>query len=1002
MAKLASKHVHAFKAHGIPLKKTMIALCIGVIIQPVAWAQTEAETVDREAFTDLEEVTVVGVRSNIKTAQSIKRNADTFVDAISAKDINSLPDKSVLEAIQRLPGVSIERYASSNDADHFSVEGSGVVIRGLTQTRSEFNGRGAFAANTDNGISFQDIPPELVGLVRLVKNQTADMTEGGISGSIDLVTRKPFDSKETFGAFTAKAQYSDSIEKTTPSLSATYSTRWDSDAGEFGVLFSASGTNLKSRADGIQIYNFLPRSNDDTTGAPVNGTDDSLSFVPVAANLRRQDFDRDRVGAVLALQWRSPDEKTEALLEYIYSDSRVDWEERAIENPDQPFSVGSPQPINGSNFNFRPNANGLSLFESGVISGDAGSGGQRYLTYSRNNVEESTINDIALTLSHQVTERLLLKGGLQYTVADFEQFDISSMFNFRSDVALDLSGSIPSVEYLGDNGDLAPLTDGSTMYFRSAMDHAEDDEADGVALNLDFEFELDGNFFHGIKGGARLSEREKTIRESKYNWGAVSESWAGGVQSVDNFAAAGPNNVEEYTFDDFFDGAGLEGDATFLFPHIDLVQVENYDNFHDRIAPVNTANNWNSLGNRPNALPNSLFIPTEISVNKVESQALYGRIDFGSDDYSRRFSGNVGLRYVSYDWDLTGGVTFPNSAAGNLDRFFSAEDIAFSTGGLVPDNTTTDEFDALLPSFNIKVELNDDIIARFGASKAVSLPDLRDKRNSLTIGRQVNVVRDPITDQVVTAEIVGFSGGGGNPQLNPIESVNLDASLEWYFADTGSLTASVFHKDVEGFYRYGPTLIQATNNGVTRDVLINGPINGEDAVIKGFELAYTQFYDFLPAPFDGIGLQANYTYIDSNGSSSTEDALSPEGGRADSQLGVFSGLPLEGLSEDTFNLILMYEKGPISARIAYNYRSEYLLNTRDVITFVPNVSEATEQIDASIRYNISDRFTIGLEMNNLGDEVNELSQVFTPGLDQAPRSFFVNDKRYTLTLSGSF
>jgi TonB-dependent receptor len=486
----------------------------------------------------------------------------------------------------------------------------------------------------------------------------------------------------------------------------------------------------------------------------------------------------------------------------------------------------------------------------------------------------------------------------------------------------------------------------------------------------------------------------------------VSESWAGGVQPVDNFATSGPNNVEEYTFDDFFGGNGLQGENTFLFPNIDVVRVENYDNFHNRIAPVNTANNWNSLGNRPNALPNSLFLPTEVSVNRVESQAIYARLDFGSDDYAKRFSGNVGLRYVSYDWDLTGGVTFPNSQPSTLDQFFSADDIAFSTGGLVPDNTTTDEFDAVLPSFNLKVELNEDLIARIGASKAVALPDLRDKRNSLTVSRQVNVVRDPVTGNLVTADIVGYSGGGGNPGINPIESVNLDASLEWYFADAGSLTASVFHKDVEGFYRFGPTSIQATNNGVTRDVLINGPINGEDATIKGFEIAYTQFYDFLPAPFDGIGLQANYTYIDSDGSSSTADALSPEGGLAGngqaSSLGVFSGLPLEGLSQDTINLILMYEKGPISARLAYNYRSEYLLNTRDVITFVPNVAEATDQIDASIRYNFSERFTVGLEMNNLGDEVNELSQVFTTSLDQAPRSFFVNDRRFTLTLSGSF
>ena len=144
----------------------------------------------------MEEIIVTGQRAALQNAAAIKRDSDTVVDAISAADIGALPDVSVLEALQRVPGITIERFAAIDDPDHFSTEGSGAVLRGLPQTRSSFNGRDTFSANSNRGLTYQDVPPELMGAVRVVKNQTADMIEGGISGTIDLVTRKPFDTNE--------------------------------------------------------------------------------------------------------------------------------------------------------------------------------------------------------------------------------------------------------------------------------------------------------------------------------------------------------------------------------------------------------------------------------------------------------------------------------------------------------------------------------------------------------------------------------------------------------------------------------------------------------------------------------------------------------------------------------------------------------------------------------------------------------------------------------------
>ena len=127
-----------------------------------AWAQDETASADATE----DEIIVTGLRANLDSAQNIKRNADTVVDSITSEDMGSFPDKSVAEALQRVPGVSISRFAAANDPDHFSVEGSGVVVRGLNFVRSEFNGRDAFSVNTGRALGFNDVSPELLASVR--------------------------------------------------------------------------------------------------------------------------------------------------------------------------------------------------------------------------------------------------------------------------------------------------------------------------------------------------------------------------------------------------------------------------------------------------------------------------------------------------------------------------------------------------------------------------------------------------------------------------------------------------------------------------------------------------------------------------------------------------------------------------------------------------------------------------------------------------------------------
>src|SRR5690349_23151678 len=150
---------------------------------------------------------VTGSLRQLRTRQDSKIEADTVVASIAAADIGAFPDKSVAEALQRMSGITVTRFAASGDTTHFSAEPSGVVIRGLPQVRSEFNGRDSFNANSSRGLSFSDVSPELMAGVDTYKNATADMIEGGIAGTVNLRTHVPFDSEGFAAAVSAEVGY---------------------------------------------------------------------------------------------------------------------------------------------------------------------------------------------------------------------------------------------------------------------------------------------------------------------------------------------------------------------------------------------------------------------------------------------------------------------------------------------------------------------------------------------------------------------------------------------------------------------------------------------------------------------------------------------------------------------------------------------------------------------------------------------------------------------------
>lgn len=1104
------------------------ALCVMGLALPAAAQTAPSATASADTSSDQtasggaaatgdeKEIVVTGIRASLANAQNIKKNSDTIVDAITAQDIGALPDRSVTEALQRVPGVSISRFAGANDPDHFSVEGSGVVIRGLNFVRSEFNGRDAFSAGVGGqSLNFADVPAELLGSVEVYKNVTAASIEGGLAGTVNLNTRKPFDNKGFHLGFDAEANYGDFEKKWSPTGSILISNTWDTGAGTFGLLGDVSYSRIRSRADGVQITNFqqrdntlvqyqngngvltcrnpLPSNNDTTTLPPsggycgqpsapgADGFADPLAnaFAPLGGQYRTQNFDRKRDGVAVAAQYESLDKSFLLTGQFIRSHTTNSWGEHTFEAaPDlseySTFPVGCVQnnngpPYNGNNTtraecpvgqftNYKYDSNGL--FQSGYItspgtgyrtsrSGDPATtffptGGAQTTESRRQVYEENLVNDYGLNAQINAIPRLSINLDADYTTSHHQNFDVGIYTSTFADQELNLTGNLPSVithkpntlkagwagstnTVLAGESDAQYFADPNTSFWRAAIDHFEDSKGNEFQFSGNFTYDLgEGNFIDKIRFGARYADRDQTVRYSSYNWGMLSEVWAGYPVSV---AQGGPANVEYYNFPNFFRGATNAPPGAYYYGGDIVNDYAGFKKFISNIESIartqngNTQGQFNNAAERPGAIPGSPYLPSEIQRVHVRDSAAYVMLPFKSDTLisGLTVSGNIGVRYVHTGLDSFGTSTIPTQGTLNVSDPYATRCAVQAAPPNAPPGTapsrpggvcnlgpagyaqlqqfagTTatnifsqarNSYSYWLPSFNLKVGLTNNFQVRLAASKVLTRPDEALIRNF----------------QQVTIDGNGnFNSSVGNPYLKPARAWQFDATAEWYFSKVGSLTVDAFYKDVTGFFYQSVVSLPVSNNGVTFPLLTRGPANyNGHGKIKGVEVAYQQTFDFLPGFLSGLGVNANYSYIMSSGlPNSFLNTGSPPSVAATTVPG---RLPLEGLSKHNANVTIFFEKGPISLRAAYNYRSKYLLTAADVIfPYTSIFQDASGQLDASAFFSVTKNIKLGVQGVNLTNSVTKTLQAYTsdPNL-LAPRSYFVNDRRFSFILRGNF
>ena len=652
--------------------------------------------------------------------------------------------------------------------------------------------------------------------------------------------------------------------------------------------------------------------------------------------------------------------------------------------------------------------------------------------FSRVSDTESVTNDLSFNLKYAPTDRLKFNFDAQYVKATTENSDITGLAAQYLDQTMNLNGAEinqggypdPTIEYgLNPGSPFGSLTDPASTYWRAAMDHFEDSEGDELALRGDvqYDFDTDG-FFKGIRAGYRFAERDQLTRWSNYNWGNLSEEWAGpnfGEDNIVDFSELS-QNTESFTYDNFRRGDVLQGNNEFLFISTDL--LSDYRSFVDFTQGnpnlPNAANHLRGFGGR-DASGNLIYIegddrftPGEITDAVETTHAIYARVDFGDDSVSSlggiSIDGNYGVRVVTTKLETMGASQFQsNTTCGRTDVTYTAEAAAACAVLQQPTTDVTAEVDRtdILPSFNVKFGLTDELILRLAAARGLSRPSVGQLRAFRNTAAEFTTSTAPAgVDPATFTPVVSFNRftvSGGNPALEPTLSTNLDASLEYYFNDVGSFTASFFYKDIENIIIVADAPGSSIGGPVVPGASYNGPQNGGNGKVKGFELAYQQFYDFLPGIFSGLGLQANYTYVDQSSFPNSAADINRAGGQQDFD-DAFVATDLENLSKHTFNLVGLYQSDKIEARLAYNWRSDFLLTTLDVISRLPIYNESTGQVDASFKYQFTDNFQLGVQGVNLLSEVTETTSQINPEGDRFLRSRFENDRRVSIVGSFTF
>jgi TonB-dependent receptor len=1010
---------------------------------PARAASAPGRAASAPAAQQLQSVVVTGQRAALQSAQKIKQNSEDIVDGVVAEEAGKLPDKSITEVLQRVVGVTIDRNRSRGDPEHFSVEGSGIQVRGLSWGSSTLNGRESFSAGwPGRELSWGDVPPELMSAVIVHKNPPAELIEGGVSGQVDLRTALPFDYKDKKAVLSLSDNYNELGHKNSPGISGLYSRRWDAESGQWGALVDLSFNQTNSRNDTVQLDAFYPRTD------IVNG---QTVWAPKSASWRTNTSQTDRGGIYGALQWKKND--LESSLTYFHSAYKTFETENALfSGVEDAYKSKILNPVVGSNGVLQ---SGTYTYPSGGLgANNFAAGGLGFQADTGYSDRRSQTRELAWNLKWKLNDRWALQQDAQWVHAtDTNEGGVVTLGTFVPSMDIDTTGSPVRIGFNQAARDF--LADPGNYYMNFMMPSKSKAEGDLYAWRGDASLKFDDPVLRDLRFGVRLTDRKVThIDASGSGWYSIATPWnvkqtsvpgqpasktdGQGWQSLSNFgyfsdpryAAIVP--VTSYGFGNFFNGK-VGTPPTLVVPTNDFVRgyPDNYQSLlaikslqcQDGNQAYGTTNDCSQAGAdwKPLAYDGD---PANTSRQREQTQAAYGSLRFGFDDWRYPTEGNVGVRLVRTRTVAHGYTvfkpTYDSNSPPEVPRFGPIN------SPVDAENTYTD----VMPSLNLKMELTDKLQARLAFAQAMYRPGFGDLSEYITLNQNVTSSNGAVQNITYTGKDTG------NVNLKPIRANNYDLSLEWNPRSGSSLTGAVFYKQVKDIILPAAYTRSYTDlAGNPQSFLITAPDNVAKGNVAGLEIAGMTYFDHLPVVENllpewakGFGISANYTYLDSkqklyhpfnqkycpSSGSFNNSSLSLYG--CDTNGLPFDSLPIQYLSSNAFNVAFLYDKGPLSARLAYSWRGRFLQGVNvngtqgsdgtsadparngahDVGWGLPTWQEATGQWDAGVDYRFTDNLSFSFAATNLTDiVVRQTQQQHTGAMG---RAWFEPGRSYRLSL----
>lgn len=996
-------------------QKSILATSIGIMLGTVAMTPALAQETD-----DTEVIQVRGIRGSLQESMSIKRESKGIVDAISAEDIGKFPDSNLAESLQRITGVSIDR--NNGEGDKITVRGFGgdnnmVTLNGRLMPAADAYGNGG---GSGRAFSFANLASESVRAVEVYKTGKANITAGGIGSTVNIVTAKPLDNPGMHASVGGKLVGDTTVDQgdsITPELSGIFSFTNDDATWGVGVSFSKQVRHSGSARAGVSGWNYAnwdpsydaandvmqyqsfaivegPNGETDPaytdsriTNAPADG---QLFARPNDLRFFHNDFERDRTNAQVTLQLAPTDDLT-ATLDYTYVNNKVQqheaqsgfWANRSYDS----VTFDTDQPV----------ATMVQINE--YLGGAKDNTATQIWNHQVNSIDsiglnlEYVVNDnFALTLdvhdskAESLPDDMEAAGVGRITMGMAAPIGLTQNYDFSGDIqtlAVTIDDSVkPRASDLPAPNGVWDATDVGT---NQPQFGGSSQVTDISQIKLDGSYQFDeGQFDFGIE--TRSIEMHQQNVNLRFNTG----SWG-----INRPGELPPGSLEEFDlmgrFEDF--NMGNHGITSFRGNAIDLIQwaSQTYD-FDYSVAP----------SNRPNA--------TAASENDhlVEEDVFSAYFQYSLNGEIGGMETNIlaGVRYESTELMSTSVQTIPIAA-----RWEANNDFTTVTGPESSHVTENHSYNHVLPSLDIDVSITDDLKARMSFGQTMARASYNNLRASVSIGGYNS------------ATLLGGipDATSSNPGLVPLLSTNTDISLEYYFDDTSYVSVGYFDKRVSNFIGNeqvrlpqfdlrdatgGPRAQAAADalasigkgldethlftmvaildnpqdfpNGAADylskeaefadesafefymekyNILPNGddplyqfltsrPVNNKDANIYGAEIAAQHFFADT-----GFGLQANYTLV--RGDVKYDNTAAP----------TVSQFALTGLS-DTANVVAMYEKDGWQARLAYNWRDDFLNEAGTQ----PRYIEAYSQWDFTVSYDVMEDLTVTFAGLNITDE----------------------------------